>query len=75
MDTGRKFWVTLVGVLAASLRPEAAGSVALMVGAFCGANAAVSYAYSKSDSTSRALTGTSDVERRRDEAAGVEPAP
>lgn len=75
METGRKFVVTLVGMGLCAIRPDAASAVAALGLAFCGANAAVSWAYSKNDSTSRQLTGTTDIEKRRDDAAGIEPAP
>lgn len=62
MDTGRKFWITLIGMALCAVRPDAASAVAALGLAFCGANAAVSWAYSKSDSTARSLTGTTDIE-------------
>lgn len=75
MEQGRKFWITILGLLLCTLRPESAEAVAAIVLTFNGANAAVSWAYAKSDATSRSLTGTTDIERRRDDALGVEPAP
>ena len=74
-DPGRKFWITLLGMGLCALRPEAASAVAALGLAFCGANAAVSWAYSKSDATSRQLTGTTDIEARRDPTLGAEPTP
>jgi hypothetical protein len=72
---GRKFWVTLLGMGLCAWRPESASAVAAIVLTFNGANAAVSWAYAKTDSTARVLTGTTDIERRRDDALGIEPAP
>ncbi len=69
----RKLWVTLLGMALCAIRPDSAEAVAAIVLTFNGANAAVSWAYAKSDSTSRTLTGTSDIERRRDDALGIEP--
>lgn len=74
METGRKFWIALVGMGLCAIRPDAASAVAAIVLAFNGANAAVSWAYAKSDSTARSLTGTTDIERRRDDVLGIEPA-
>lgn len=74
VETGRKFWVTLVGMLLCAIRPDSAEAVAAIVLTFNGANAAVSWAYAKTDSTNRVLTGTSDIERRRDQALGIDPA-
>lgn len=64
-NPGRKFWITLLGMALCAIRPESAPSVAALGLTFCGANAAVSWAYSKSDATARNLTGTSDIERRQ----------
>ena len=72
---GRKFWVTLLGMGLCAWRPESASAVAAIVLTFNGANAAVSWAYARTDSTDRVLTGQSDIERRRDAALGLEPAP
>ncbi len=75
METGRKFWITLLGMALCALRPDAASAVAAIVLTFNGANAAVSWAYAKSDATARSLTGATDIEARRDPVLGVEPAP
>lgn len=84
METGRKFWVTLLGMLIVATLPlvshspevgTAISAVGAMVLAFSTANAAVSWAYARQDATSRQLTGQSDIERRRDAAAGMDPAP
>jgi hypothetical protein len=65
MEQGRKFWITILGLLLCTIRPESAEAVAAIVLTFNGANAAVSWAYAKSDATSRNLTGTTDIERRQ----------
>ena len=87
METGRKFWITFVGMALVSglsgyalfralAMPDGAFSaIAFMVGAFCGANAAATYAYSKSatqsDVTDRKITQA--ITERRDPASGIEP--
>lgn len=83
-DPGRKFWITVLGIVVVSVLPlvrdtaavgTAISAVGAMVLAFCGANAVVSWGYAKSDATSRSLTGTTDIEARRDAANGWEPTP
>lgn len=75
METGRKFWLSMLGMALCAVRPESAEAVAAIVLTFNGANAAVSWAYAKTDSTARSLTGSSDIEARRDPVSGWEPAP
>lgn len=64
METGRKFWLSMLGMALCAVRPDSAEAVAAIVLTFNGANAAVSWAYAKTDSTARSLTGVSDLERR-----------
>lgn len=84
MSAGRKFWITLLGMALVTVLPLASRSpdvgtaisaIGAMVLAFCGANAAVSWGYAKSDATSWALTASTDIKKRRDADAGMEPTP
>ena len=75
MDTGRKFWISVLGMALCAIRPESAEAVAAIVLTFNGANAAVSWAYAKQDNTQRTLTGQSDIEARRDSVSGWEATP
>lgn len=80
MEGGRKFFVTLlgmgvVGLLSAFAKGAAVSSgisaISAMVLAFCGANAAVSWAYARQDSSAESHA----IAERRDPVVGFEPTP
>lgn len=80
MEGGRKFFVTLLGMgLVGALAvfgktPNVStgiSAISAMVLAFCGANAAVSWAYARQDSSADSHA----IAERRDPVIGYEPTP
>jgi hypothetical protein len=77
METGRKFWITVLGMLIASglswyamwrgvsVPPAVIEALATMVVAFCGGNAAVSFGYAMAASKAVTDTTTRTVAARR----------
>ena len=87
METGRKFWITIVGLMSAQVSlvialflgkvvPDAFfGAQTTMVLAFCGANAASTFAFTRSAaSNDTTITQvTKQITDRRDAMTGTEP--
>lgn len=71
METGRKFWMCIIGIICTMFRPDSAPEITAIVIAFCGGNAAISVAHARTQSSHEEHR----IEDRRDPVVGFEPTP